>query len=62
MGCGTPPRRPWFGTHPIWARSVRLPTSSATSPDMLMRTYAHAMPESVRTVTDKIEQRMNDAW
>ena len=29
------------------------------SPDMLMRTYAHAMPESVRTVTDKIEHRMN---
>ena len=27
------------------------------SPDMLMRTYAHALPESVRTVTDKIEQR-----
>jgi len=28
------------------------------SPDMLMRTYAHVMPESIRTVTDKIEQRM----
>jgi integrase len=27
------------------------------SPDMLMRTYAHALPESVRTVTDKIGQR-----
>lgn len=27
------------------------------SPDMLMRTYAHVMPESVRTVTGKIEQR-----
>jgi integrase len=27
------------------------------SPDMLMRTYAHVMPESIRTVTDKIEQR-----
>lgn len=27
------------------------------SPDMLMRTYAHALPESVRTVTDKIAQR-----
>lgn len=27
------------------------------SPDMLMRTYAHAMPESIRTVTDKIERR-----
>ncbi len=29
------------------------------SPDMLMRTYAHAMPESIRTVTDKIEQRFS---
>ena len=28
------------------------------SPDMLMRTYAHVMPESIRTVTDKIEQRL----
>jgi integrase len=28
------------------------------SPDMLMKTYAHALPESVRTVTDKIGQRM----
>lgn len=27
------------------------------SPDMLMRTYAHALPESVRTVTDKIAKR-----
>jgi integrase len=27
------------------------------SPDMLMRTYAHALPESVRTVTDKIGAR-----
>ena len=27
------------------------------SPDMLMRVYAHALPESVRTVTDKIGQR-----
>lgn len=27
------------------------------SPDMMMRTYAHALPESVRTVTDKIERR-----
>jgi hypothetical protein len=27
------------------------------SPDMLMRTYAHALPESVRTITDKIERR-----
>jgi integrase len=27
------------------------------SPDMLMRTYAHALPESVRTVTDKIGRR-----
>ena len=27
------------------------------SPDMLMKTYAHALPESVRTVTDKIGQR-----
>ena len=30
------------------------------SPDMLMRTYAHALPESVRTVTDKIAQRNAD--
>ena len=27
------------------------------SPDMLMRTYAHALPDSVRTVTVKIGQR-----
>ncbi len=27
------------------------------SPDMLMRIYAHALPQSVRTVTDKIGQR-----
>ena len=27
------------------------------SPDMLMRVYAHALPESVRTVTDKIGKR-----
>jgi integrase len=27
------------------------------SPDMLMKTYAHALPESVRTVTDKIGER-----
>jgi integrase len=27
------------------------------SPDMLMRTYAHALPESIRTVTDRIERR-----
>ena len=27
------------------------------SPDMPMRTYAHALPESVRTVTDKIGER-----
>jgi integrase len=27
------------------------------SPDMLMKTYAHVMPESLRTVTDKIGQR-----
>ena len=30
------------------------------SPDMLMRTYAHALPESVRTVTEKIEQRSHN--
>ena len=30
------------------------------SPDMLMRTYAHALPESVRTVTDKIELRSSE--
>lgn len=29
------------------------------SPDVLMRTYAHAMPESVRTVTDRIAKRSN---
>lgn len=27
------------------------------SPDMLMKTYAHALPESVRTVTEKIRSR-----
>ena len=27
------------------------------SPDMLMRTYAHALPESVSTVTEKIAAR-----
>ncbi len=27
------------------------------SPDMLMKTYAHVMPESIRTLTDKIGQR-----
>ena len=27
------------------------------SPYMLMRTYAHALPESLNTVTDKIERR-----
>lgn len=27
------------------------------SPDMLMKVYAHVLPESVRTVTDRIEQR-----
>ena len=27
------------------------------SPDMLMRVYAHALPESVRTVTEKIGKR-----
>jgi integrase len=27
------------------------------SPDVLMRTYAHVLPESVRTVTDKIGRR-----
>lgn len=30
------------------------------SPDMLMRTYAHALTESVRTVTHKIAQRSAD--
>jgi integrase len=30
------------------------------SPDMLMRVYAHALPESVRTVTDKIERRSGE--
>jgi integrase len=29
------------------------------SPDMLMRTYAHALPESVRTVTDEIGRRVS---
>src|SRR5262249_48055575 len=27
------------------------------SPDLLMRTYAHALPDSVRTVTNKIGER-----
>jgi integrase len=27
------------------------------SPDMMLRTYAHALPESLNTVTDKIERR-----
>jgi len=27
------------------------------SPDILMKTYAHAVPESVSTVTDKIGRR-----
>jgi hypothetical protein len=27
------------------------------SPDMLMMTYAHAMPESTRAVTDRIAAR-----
>ena len=27
------------------------------SPEMLMRTYSHALPESIKTVTDKIGQR-----
>lgn len=27
------------------------------SPDMLMKTYAHVLPESVRTVTEKIAKR-----
>ncbi len=27
------------------------------SPDMLMKTYAHALPQSIQTVTDKIGQR-----
>ena len=27
------------------------------SPDMLMKTYAHAMPESTRAVTDRIAAR-----
>jgi hypothetical protein len=31
------------------------------SHDMLMRTYAHALPESVRTITDKIAQRASTA-
>ncbi len=30
------------------------------SPDMLVRTYAHPLPESVHTVTDKIAQRGAD--
>ena len=30
------------------------------SPDMLMKTYAHALPQSIRTVTDKIAQRSAD--
>lgn len=31
------------------------------SPDELMRTYAHALPESVRTVADEIERRTRSA-
>lgn len=31
------------------------------SPDMLMKVYAHALPESVRTVTDKIGRRSASA-
>ena len=31
------------------------------SPDMLMKTYAHALPESVRTVTDHIAERAEPA-
>jgi integrase len=30
------------------------------SPDMLMRTYAHALPESISAVTDKIAARARD--
>ena len=30
------------------------------SPDMLMKTYAHALPQSIQTVTDKIAQRSAD--
>ena len=30
------------------------------SPDMLMKVYAHALPESVRTVTEKIELRTGE--
>ncbi len=29
------------------------------SPDMLMKVYAHALPESVRTVTDRLEQLLD---
>jgi Phage integrase family len=31
------------------------------SPDMLMKVYTHALPESVRTVTDRIAQRAEPA-
>jgi integrase len=31
------------------------------SPDMLMKVYAHALPESVRTVTDRIAERAEPA-
>jgi hypothetical protein len=27
------------------------------SPDMMLRTYAHALPESLNTVTDEIGER-----
>jgi hypothetical protein len=30
------------------------------SPDMLMKTYAHALPQSIQTVTNKIAQRSAD--
>ena len=30
------------------------------SPDMLMKTYAHALPQSIQTMTDKIAERSAD--
>ena len=54
----SPHRR--HGHDPPRLRPRRDPSNrrhSIQSPDMLMKTYAHARPESVRTVTDKIGQR-----
>lgn len=56
------PHRPAHGERPHGTPEVIGEIRAAAdllghSPDMLMRTYAHALPESVRTVTDKIAKR-----